>query len=153
MYAVAARAGFHKRTAMTNLYTRIFALGAISGARSMLGPALVAGRASEGARTAFRLLSLGEMVGDKLPKTPSRLDVGPLIGRAAAGAGVGYVLCRRAGEEPWLGAALGTLAAMLGAYATYHARKTLGKTLHVPDALLAVGEDALMLSIGRRFAQ
>ncbi len=138
---------------MTTLYTRIFALGAVSGMRTLLGPALAAEGASENVKLLFRLLSAGELVGDKLPKTPSRLAPGPLLGRAVSGGAVGYVLCRRAGQSPWLGTALGAGAAVLGAYGGYHARKALGETLHLPDAVVAVGEDALAIAVGRHFAQ
>jgi len=138
---------------MTTLYTRIFALGAVSGMRTLLGPALAAEGASENVKLLFRLLSAGELVGDKLPKTPSRLAPGPLLGRAVSGGAVGYVLCRRAGQSPWLGTALGAGAAVLGAYGGYHARKALGETLHLPDAVVAVGDDALAIAVGRHFAQ
>lgn len=138
---------------MTTLYTRVFALGAISGLRTMLGPALVAEGASGYAKLLFRLLLAGELVGDQLPKTPSRLDPGPLFGRAVAGGAVGYVLCRRAGQSPWLGVALGAGAALAGAYGGYHGRKLLGERLHIPDAVVALGEDALAVGIGRRFAR
>ncbi len=137
---------------MTNLYLRIFALGAISGMRTMLGPALVAEQAPGNVNLLFRVLSAGELLGDKLPKTSSRLAPGPLIGRTISGAGVGYALCRRAGQSPWLGVALGAGAAVLGAYGGYHARKVLGERLHLPDPVVAVGEDALAIGIGRRFA-
>lgn len=138
---------------MTNLYTRIFALGMVSGMRTMLGPALVAKGASDNVKLVFRVLSAGELVGDKLPKTPSRLAPGPLLGRAVSGGAVGYVLCRRAGQSPWLGVALGAGAAVLGAYGGCHARKALGESLHLPDAIVAVGEDALAIGIGRRFTR
>lgn len=138
---------------MTPIYTRIFALGAITGMRTMLGPAFVAEEASDNARRLFRVLAAGELVGDKLPRTPSRLEPLGLTGRMLSGAGVGYVLCRRAGRSPWLGMALGAGAALAGAYGGYHARKALGEVLHVPDAAIAVGEDALAYSVGRRFSR
>jgi len=138
---------------MTNIYTRIFALGAVCGMRTLLGPALVAREASKNAQAVFGLLAVGEFVGDKMPRTPSRFQPLGLAGRTLSGAGVGYVLCRRAGRSPWLGLALGACAALLGAYGGYHARKALGEALHIPDALVAVGEDALAVSIGRRFAR
>jgi uncharacterized membrane protein len=138
---------------MTTLYTRIFALGAISGLRAMLGPALAAEGASDSVKLLFRVLSAGELIGDKLPKTPSRLDPGPLFGRAVAGAAVGYVLCRRAGQSPWLGTALGAGAALVGAYGGCHGRRLLGETLHIPDAVVAVGEDALAIGVGRHVSR
>jgi len=138
---------------MTDIYTRIFALGAVCGLRTMLGPALLAGQSSRTAQAVFGLLAVGEFVGDKMPGTPSRLQPLGLAGRTLSGAGVGYVLCRRAGQLPWLGTALGAGAALAGAFGGYHARKALGETLHIPDAVVAVGEDALAVGVGRRFAR
>lgn len=134
------------------LSLRIAALGAVCGLRSMLGPALVAEHASGPAKYLFRLAAPGEFIVDKLPRTPSRLAPGPLVGRALSGAGVAFVLCRRAGQSPWLGMMLGAGAALAGAWGGYHARKALGQALHIPDAVVAMGEDALAVAVGRRFA-
>lgn len=135
------------------LYARIAALGAVCGMRSMLGPALAAQHgASRPARLFFGLLATGELVGDKLPRTPSRLAPGPLVGRIVSGAGVGFVLSRRAGRAPWPGIALGAGAAVAGAWGGSQARKALGPALHVPDAVVAVAEDALAYALGRRVA-
>ncbi len=138
---------------MTNLYARIFALGAVTGLRCMLGPALVAEGAPGKSKLVFRVLAAGELAGDKLPRTISRLAPGPLLGRILAGGGVGWVLCRRAGQSPWLGMALGAGAAVAGAYSGYHARKTLGEKLHIPDAAVAVAEDAVAVAVGGHFAR
>lgn len=138
---------------MTNLYLRILALGAITGMRTMLGPALVAQEASRTVKLLLRALSAGELVGDKLPRMQSRLAPGQLFGRMVAGGAVGYVLCRRAQQSPWLGTALGAGAAFAGAQGGYHARKALGERLHIPDAAVAVAEDAFAVAVGGHFSR
>jgi len=138
---------------MTNIYARVMALGAVCGLRSMLGPALVAQKASPKIRGLFRVLLVGELVADKLPTTPSRLLPGPLIGRMVSGGAVGYVLCRRSHGSPWAGVLLGAVAAVAGAYGGGYARRALGARLRVPDPAVALLEDALAFGVGRRFVQ
>ena len=73
----------------------------------------------------------GEMVVDKLPRTPSRLATGPLLGRLALGALGAALLARRSGRDivlPTLVAVVATGASSL-AGATYRAgasRRGLG---------------------------
>ena len=79
--------------------SRVLGLGAISGLRSLSGPAFVCRAASHGyldldgtvfaflgsprISKALVLMEFGELVGDKLPATPSRTSLHPLLGRAA----------------------------------------------------------------------
>lgn len=138
---------------MTNIYARVAALGMVCGLRSMLGPALVAQKASPKIRGLFRVLLVGELVADKLPTTPSRLLPGPLLGRAVAGGAVGYALCRRSHGSPWAGALLGAAAAVAGAFGGGYARRAIGTRLHVPDPAVALLEDALAFGVGWHFVQ
>ncbi|MGH9310283.1 MAG: DUF4126 domain-containing protein, partial [Vicinamibacterales bacterium] len=70
------------------------ALGAVSGSRSMLAPALVA-RAHHASPAApiLALLAGGEMMADKMPFIPSRTDALPLAGRIVSGALAGAAVC------------------------------------------------------------
>ena len=135
-----------------SVYVQALALGFVSGLRAMLGPALVAEIAPPNVRLVFRLLSAGELIADKLPQTPSRVDPGPLVGRIVSGAAAGYVVCRHAHQSIWLGAFLGAAAAIAGSYGGYYGRKALGEKLHAPDPVIAVVEDILAVGLGRRFA-
>ena len=139
-------------------------LGAISGLRSMSGPASVSratrdGRISvEGTRLAFlasprvaavlTIFQAGELVGDKLPFTPSRTALPPLLGRAAAGALVGAAVSE--GERPVANALLGAGAAVAAAFAGENLRAALGSRTGLPDPPLAVAEDAVVLVVGAR---
>ena len=76
---------------MSNVITQAFAMGVVSGMRSMTAPALVThylsrdrrprlGRLnfmrSKLAATAFKVAAAGELVGDKLSNTPARTQAG-----------------------------------------------------------------------------
>ncbi len=90
-----------------------------------------------------KFLAAGEIVGDKLPFTPSRIAPGPLFGRIASGGLSGAALCVADGKRTSLGAALGVAGAVAGAYGFYHLRRTLGRKLSVPDPVLGAAEDVL----------
>ena len=64
----------------------------------------------------------GEWVADKLPITPSRLELRSLVVRASAGAFYGAVVEVANGRPWWRGAILGKLGALAGSYAGYQAR-------------------------------
>lgn len=139
-------------------------LGAISGLRSMSGPAFVARAARDGrltvegtrlsflasprVATALTVLQAGEMVGDKLPFTPSRTALPPLLGRAGAGTLVGVAVS--GGQRPAANALLGSGAAVAAAFLGENLRAVVGERTGVPDPLLALTEDAVVLLAGAR---
>lgn len=92
------------------------------------------------------VVTAGELVMDKLPTTPSRLDPGPLGGRVVAGAGAAYVVARRLGEDAIPAAVIGGLTAIVGSYAGHAYRGWASK--RVPPIAAALVEDAVALSIG-----
>ena len=137
-------------------------LGAISGLRSLSGPALVSRAAAkgnvslEGTALSFLgsprlskvllVLALGEiLVGDKLPMTPSRTALPPLLGRAASGGLVGAALFASDGRRATSGAALGSSAAVAAAFAGENLRALIGEKIGLPDAAVALAEDAVVL--------
>ena len=139
-------------------------LGAVSGLRSMSGPAFTARAARdvrlslEGTRLAFlaaprtakvlTVLQAGEMVGDKLPFTPSRTALPPLLGRAGAGALVGAAVS--GGQRPAANAVLGSGAAVAAAFLGENLRAVIGGRTGLPDPLLALAEDVVVLLVGAR---
>ena len=140
--------------------------GISTGMRSMAGTALLSQHLWERpmweldspaermlAHPAARILlgvgALAELVGDKLPTTPSRLEPRSLVFRALCGAIGGGVLMHRARQPPLLGAALGALGALSGASAGYHARKAI-TSRGVPGAAAAIVEDLLSIAIAQR---
>jgi uncharacterized membrane protein len=142
------------------------AIGFVAGLRSMTAPAAVSWAACLGwidlhgsplqwmgsgiAVAVFSVAALAELVADKLPKTPSRTAPGPLIGRIVlgglAGAGLGI-----SATGSWLmGAVLGGLGAVIGAFAGYEIRRRLVRALGAKDPIVAVVED--LVAIGLAYA-
>jgi uncharacterized membrane protein len=149
-----------------SVYRRTLSLGAISGLRSMSGPAFVSLAAShgnldlEGTPLAFLgssrlskvivVMELGELVGDKLPKTPSRTALPPLLGRAASGALVGAAVFVSDARRATTGAALGSTAAIVAALAGERLRALAVEKTGLLDPVIALAEDAAVLLIGLR---
>jgi len=95
---------------------RSTALGAATGSRasmSVLAPALAGGGTARVALTTG--LAGAELVADKLPVTPSRLEVPGQLSRLGAGALGGAALAAREDRSPWLPALAGVLGASAGA--------------------------------------
>lgn len=148
---------------MSNVTTQAFALGVVSGMRSMTGLALVAHDLSRDRRpklgrlnfmrsnvtaTVLKVAAVGELVGDKLPNTPARTQAGPLVGRALSGALCGAALGRSQRESAVAGALVGAVGAVAGTFAFYALRRTLTEA-GLPDLVVALGEDALAFGGGR----
>jgi hypothetical protein len=84
------------------LLGRSLLLGLAAGGRSSLGYVAAARLTAKPAATAIAGAAvLGEVAVDKAPGTPSRLEPGPLVGRAVAGGVGGFALARaqRSGVE------------------------------------------------------
>ena len=146
--------------------SRALGLGAISGLRSLSGPAFISRAASRGDldldRTVFAflgsprvsktlvLMELGELVGDKLPATPSRTSLPPLLGRAASGALVGAAVFVSEGRRATTGAALGSTAAIAASFTGEWLRALAVEKTGLPDPVVALAEDATVLLVGLR---
>jgi uncharacterized membrane protein len=146
------------------LWRKALALGSISGLRSLSGPVFVSRAASrgrldlEGTHLAFlgsprlakllALMELGELVGDKLPITPSRTAPPPLLGRAASGGLVGAAVFVAEGRRAATGAVLGSAAAVVAAFAGERLRAQLVEVSGLPDPVVALAGDAIVLLVG-----
>ncbi len=154
----------------TRLLNKIMILGAVAGMRTMMAPALLSSalkkRPSKRLRrsnlrfmqsgstaTVFKLLAAGELIGDKLPMTPKRTEVGGLIGRGLSGALVGATLAKTQKQSPLAGASAGLSSALVSAYTFYLLRKKLSEETKLPDILWAGSEDVLALKIGKSALQ
>jgi uncharacterized membrane protein len=139
-----------------------FLLGCVCGLRSMTAPAVVAWGVHLGwlhldgsllaffankiSLVIFSLFALGELIADKLPFIPPRTQPGPLGVRILFGAACGAALCISAGAVVLLGAVLGGLGGVAGAFAGYHYRRRFSST--VPDLPLALLEDLVAVGGG-----
>jgi len=144
---------------MTNLLPAL-GLGAVSGMRSMVALAFFSDRAEDkkghdyasnpalnflrSPRTVafLKIAAGGEMLMDKLPFMPARTDAAPLLGRVVIGGLVGAAVSK----DKWMqGSVVGALGALVTTYVMYYIRKTLHEEQHIPDVILGVAEDALVV--------
>jgi uncharacterized membrane protein len=86
------------------------------------------------------LLAIGELINDKLPKTPSRKAPGPFIGRIVMGAFCGAAF--GAGVSMIGGAIAGGLGAVAGTLGGYEFRSRLARAAG-KDLPIALLEDAI----------
>ncbi len=133
------------------LILRSAALGVAAGGRSTLG--LAAAQAARGGGTRLPALLVGaEVVGDKLPQTPSRLSPSGLSVRSGAGAAAGAASASAEGAAAALPVLVGAAGALVGSYAGAAWRASAGT--RVPDWQAALLEDAVAVSLavmaGRR---
>ncbi|WP_456787759.1 hypothetical protein [Cellulomonas sp. P5_C5] len=132
--------------ARTALVARSLLLGWAAGARASLGPAgptLTGGRPPL-VRAAAALGVIGELVGDKLPTAPSRLEHGGALVRATSGAIGATMLAARAGANPVVPALAGGIGGLAGAYGGAAWRAwAVGR---LPGVLAAIAEDAVALT-------
>jgi len=146
-------------------YGRAFGMGLIAGLRSLSAPALFSATASRQrpnhlARTPFDTLAsprtaavlgalaVGEMVVDKLPKTPSRTIPPSVIFRALSGALIGAACCEDQGKPLATGALLGALGAVAATYGAYYLRQAVDHKSGLPDPVVALVEDAITVGAG-----
>jgi len=138
-----------------------FALGMCTGLRSLVVPTVLAWAAQfalpdlrqtpfsflAAPVTAYVLTALAcaELVGDKLPFTPSRLTLAPFTTRVVMGAVCGSALFATAHQSITIGGLAAGVGAGVGAYLGYHARRLLVTKGKVPDFLVALAEDAVAI--------
>jgi uncharacterized membrane protein len=141
-----------------------FLIGVVAGLRSLTAPALVAWAAHRnwihlqntalaflGSTTAlviFIVLAIGELIADQLPSTPSRTKPPGLIARIVLGGLCGAALASTGGQSMVLGALLGAIGGVAGAFGGYQVRTHLVRALRVPDFVIACLEDAVAIGGG-----
>jgi uncharacterized membrane protein len=123
---------------------RAAALGTVTGARTFLAPAALSlrGRLGTAAKFVVPALAAGELVGDKLPSAPPRIQGPGLVGRLASGAFSGRV----AGGD-LRGAAIGATFALASAYPSQLLRTQIVAHTPLPDIACAVPEDLLAITL------
>lgn len=153
------------RTGTGSLVVRAAAAGFATGLRSQIVVAALARRHDAApraagwrtwipfrwsqARTALQVGAVGELIGDKLPATPSRTAPVPLVGRIAFGAFGGAAVGSeyRVRSAVALGAVLGGAGAVAGSFGGYKARTFVTSRYELPDLPVALAEDALAFGI------
>jgi uncharacterized membrane protein len=122
---------------------RAAGIGFVAGLRSMTAPAAVMAATDNPLALPGVLLALGELVGDKLPMTPSR-TIPPAFGvRVLSGGYCGFALAEPYDGSMLIGVAGGAAGAVAGTLAGAAWREKVAPALHVPSIVAALLEDAL----------
>lgn len=129
------------------LLLRSLLLGVAAGSRSSLGLAapVLTSRAGGWARAGAVLAVAFELVGDKLPTTPSRLSAQPLSTRLVSGAVGAGALGRRQGATVGVASAAGLAGAVAGSFGGAGWRAWADQRM--PDPAAAATEDAVALGL------
>ncbi len=134
-------------------------LGAVSGMRSLLAPALLSRTlarssshhgllGSAGAARLLGALALLELIADKSSRIPARTKALPLLGRALSGALVGHAVATGAPTLPRCGTTLlGAGMATGASFVTEKLRRAFVQRYRVPDVAAGLIEDAIAISL------
>jgi uncharacterized membrane protein len=144
-------------------------IGAITGIRSMAATAVVslhlrrhtarlaAGPArllaSNIAAGALTVAAAGEAAADKVPVVPARTEPAPLIARSVIAAFVSAAVAQSRGTSVASAGAIGGAAALVSTIAVTNLRRFITGTLHAPDFLVGLAEDAVVLKGAALLAQ
>jgi uncharacterized membrane protein len=150
-------------------YLFVFALGIgfAAGLRSLTPPAVVAWAAHLGwlnlnnsplafmgsiiAVVIFSILALVELFVDLQPQTPKRTAPVPLTARFLTGGLCGACVCAAANQSLIIGAILGAVGALIGAFAGYEVRRKLVAALNIKDIFMALLEDLITIGLAYFF--
>jgi uncharacterized membrane protein len=94
----------------------------------------------------FSLGAVGELIADKLPKTPSRLKQPGFSIRIVTGGLCGSLLASAGSCSLLEGALLGAIGAVAGSYLGYFARSRITGNFSLPDFPVALVEDVICLA-------
>jgi len=102
---------------------------------------------------ALTVLSVTEVVMDKLPSTGNRTAPGGIIFRGLSGALAGASIYKASGNNVWVGSVIGAASAVASTYLSFIVRKTVGKKTGIIDPILGGIEDALVIGAGIGLAE
>jgi uncharacterized membrane protein len=91
----------------------------------------------------FTVLALGELVGDKLPRTPDRTSMGPLLARILFGGLAGGIVAASLNGSEFEGVILGVGGALVGAFGGHLIRREIVLRSGSKDWPVAVAEDLI----------
>lgn len=147
----------------SHIFAFAFGIGVVAGLRSLTAPAAVswsvylgwlslegsplAFMGSIAAVVTFSLLGIGELIADLLPRIPKRTAPAPLIARILTGSLCGACLCVSVNQPLPVGALLGGIGGVIGAFAGYEVRRRLVSSLNIKDIFIALPEDLLAIGL------
>jgi uncharacterized membrane protein len=150
---------------ITHPFWQVLSLGVLAGMRTASAPAITSHILSHHhskrlehtplnfmqadiTANALKLMAVGELIVDKLPTTPNRIEPAGIVFRCISGALAGASINKAANGNGVAGALLGASAALASSYLFYFLRKSTVKTTKLIDPLIGVIEDALVLGAG-----
>ena len=92
------------------------------------------------------LLAVGELVADKLPRTPSRTAPPGLIARIVMGGLTGACVAAGGAQGIFFGVVLGVVGGVVGCFLGYRARIGLVRALGTRDFYVALAEDIVAIA-------
>ena len=148
---------------MSYIFALAFGVGVAAGLRSLTPPAVVAFAAHLGwlnlnnsplafmgsiiTVVIFSILALFELFVDLQPSTPKRTATVPLGARILMGGLCGACLYAASNQPLVIGAILGAVGGVIGAFAGYEIRRRLVAALHVKDIFVALLEDLVAIGL------
>ena len=148
---------------MNYIFAFALGLGVVAGLRSLTPPAVVTWAAYFGwlnlnnsplafmgsiiTAAIFSLLALVELFLDLQPSTPRRTAALPLTARILMGGLCGACLYAAGHQSLVIGAILGAVGAVIGAFAGYEIRKRLVGALNIRDTFIALLEDLITIGL------
>lgn len=142
-------------------------IGFAAGLRALTPPAVVAWAAHFGwlnlnstplafmgsiiAAVIFSLLALLELFADLQPSTGKRTAPVPLIARIITGGLCGACVCAASNQSMIIGAVLGAVGAVIGAFTGYEIRRRLVAALNIKDIFIALPEDLVTIGLACLF--
>jgi uncharacterized membrane protein len=148
---------------MNSVFAFALGIGFTAGLRSLTPPAVVAWAAHLGwlnlnnsplafmgsiiAVVIFSLLAMFEWFVDLQPSTQKRTAPVPLGARILTGALCGACICAASHQSLVIGALLGGVGGIIGAFAGYETRKKLVAALNIKDIFIAVLEDLVTIGL------
>ena len=148
---------------MNYIFAVALGLGFATGLRAFTPPAVVAWAAYLGwlnlhnsplvfmgaiiTAVIFSLLALFELFGDLRPSTPKRTAPVPLVARILTGALCGACLCAASNQSLIVGAILGGIGGVIGAFTGYEIRRRLVAALNIKDIFIALLEDLVTIGL------
>ena len=148
---------------MNYIFAFAVGLGFVAGLRAFTPPAVVAWAAHIGwlnlnnsplafmgaiiTVVIFSILALFELFVDLQPSTPKRTAPVPLGARILTGALCGASLCAASNQSLIIGAILGGLGGLIGAFAGYEIRRRLVAALNLKDIFVALLEDLVTIGL------
>jgi uncharacterized membrane protein len=152
---------------MNYVFAFAFGIGFAAGLRAFTPPAVVAWAAHLGwlnlnnsplafvgtiiAVAIFSLVAVFELIGDLRPQTPKRTAPFPLGARILTGGLCGACLCAGNNRSLIIGAILGGIGGLIGAFAGYEIRRRLVAALNIKDIFIALLEDLVTIGLAYFF--